>query len=68
MKKVQQDKINGSCEYRCPPIKNDTEPQCYQQDLLLGKAIYILKQGDYREETQIPISAKNGPFEWLGEY
>ena len=43
MKKVQQDKVNGSCAYRCPPIDNDTEPQCYQPDLLLGKVMYVLK-------------------------
>ena len=43
MTKVEQDKVNGSCEYRCPPINNDTEPQCYQPDLLLGRVMYVLK-------------------------
>ena len=39
LEKVQQDEINGTCKYPCPPISSDAEiaTQCYQPDLLLGE-------------------------------
>ena len=41
MEKVQEEKINGSCEYTCPPLKNNPEVsnKCYQADLLKGEIL-----------------------------
>ena len=40
--KVQQDAINDTCQYPCPPISRDAEiaTQCYQPDLLFGEILF----------------------------
>ena len=41
--KVQQEEINGTCQYSCPPISSDAEigTLCYQPDLLLGEIFFL---------------------------